>query len=73
MEEFVCTAIVLNKFLENSFFQVIYAAELSTLTATAISLHGFGSSIAQQLPADSGDGYDVAVGAHSSDAVMVFR
>ncbi|XP_071532933.1 integrin alpha-8-like isoform X1 [Panulirus ornatus] len=59
--------------LEVTYRQVIHAAEVSTHTATVIPLHGFGSSIAQQLPADSGLGYDVAVGAHSSDAVVVFR
>ncbi|XP_069160546.1 LOW QUALITY PROTEIN: integrin alpha-8 [Procambarus clarkii] len=55
--------------LEKKYQQIIRASSLST----PMALSGFGFSISQRLPGDSGLGYDVAVGAHTSDVVLVFR
>ncbi|KAK8751357.1 hypothetical protein OTU49_014395, partial [Cherax quadricarinatus] len=55
--------------LEKEHKQVIQASSVSP----HMQLSGFGFSISQRLPGDSGLGYDVAVGAYTSDAVLVFR
>ncbi|KAK3858825.1 hypothetical protein Pcinc_035010 [Petrolisthes cinctipes] len=53
--------------------QILKASELSLQLPRPVSISTFGSSIAKALPAASGAGYDVAVGAHTSDTVLVFR
>ncbi|KAG7157905.1 Integrin alpha-PS2-like 1 [Homarus americanus] len=57
--------------LEDIASQVIRASSLSK--NLGIPLKEFGSAIGQHIPNESGQGYDVAVGAHTTDTVLVFR